>query len=123
MAKKVIKLTETDLQLIVKKVIKEQQIVPNAPMTIASAISNYPMAKKRTFKVLKVNGRPSINKNGKDLLLTNGMTILPTDNLKFKSGDEIVMASVSPEDKGRYFQQVALSVNPNGKLEIFVYSD
>ena len=85
--KKVIRLTESDLTKIVKKVIEEQQIVPNRPMTLASAISNYPMAKKRTFKVLKVTGRPSINKNGKDLLLTNGMTILPTDNLLERFND------------------------------------
>ena len=132
MAKRVVKLTETDLQQIVKKILKEQQSpaviqshgVIGAPMSLKTAIAkDYPNAKKRTYKVLSVKGRPSIKKNGKDLLLTSGMAITPDDFLKFKGGDEITMASTSPEDKGRYFQQVSLYINPNGKLELFVYSD
>jgi hypothetical protein len=123
MAKKVIRLTESDLEKIVKRVIEEQPQGLGSQMSLSSAISNFPNAKKRTFSVLTVKGKPSIKKDNRDLLLTKGMTITPTDNLKFQSGDEVMMKSISPEDGGRYFQQVNLSLNPNGKLEIFVYSD
>jgi transposase len=123
MAKKVIRLTESDLEKIVKRVIEEQPQGLGSQMSLSSAISNFPNAKKRTFSVLTVKGKPSIKKDNRDLLLTKGMTITPTDNLKFQSGDEVMMKSISPEDGSRYFQQVNLYLNPNGKLEIFVYSD
>jgi hypothetical protein len=123
MGKKIIKLTESDLTKIVNRVILEQSKLNSNNNTLLSAISNFPDAKKRTFSVLTVKGRPSIKKDNKDLLLTKGMKINPTDLLKFQTGDEVTMKSISPEDGGRYFQQVNLSLNPNGKLEIFVYSD
>jgi hypothetical protein len=127
MVKKVIRITESDLERIVKKVIEEQPKSPNGvlgtQMSLKTALSNFPEAKKRTFNVLTVKGKPSIKKDNKDLLLTKGMTITPLDFVNFKTGDEVIMRSISPEDKGRYFQQVNLSLNPSGKLEIFVYSD
>lgn len=122
MAKKIIRLTESDLETLVQRVVAEQKAM-GAPMTIKNASANYPNAKGRTFKVVEITGRPIITKNGQDLLLTKGMTITPTDLLKFKQGDKIMMSSISPEDRGRYFQSVSLDINPNGKLDLFVYSD
>ena len=37
-----------------------------------------------------------------------------------KKGDNIMMGSISPVDKGKYFQGVELYVNDSGKLEMFV---
>ena len=124
MAKKVIRLTESDLETLVKRVVAEQNLqIKSKPATLKTIKSNYPNANSRTFKVFEVTGKPVITKNGKDLLLTKGMTITPMDLLKFKQGDKVMMSSVSPEDKGRYFQQVSLDIDPSGKLELFVYSD
>lgn len=125
MAKKIIRLTESDLKKIINRIIEEQpqQLKRATTLSLRSAISNFPDAKKRSFKVLTVKGKPSIKKNSRDLLLTKGMSIGPEDSLNFKIGDEVFMSSISPEDRGKYFQQVNLTLNPNGKLEIFVYSD
>lgn len=125
MAKKIIRLTESDLKKIINRIIEEQpqQLKRATTLSLRSASSNFPDAKKRSFKVLTVKGKPSIKKNSRDLLLTKGMSIGPEDSLNFKIGDEVFMSSISPEDRGKYFQQVNLTLNPNGKLEIFVYSD
>jgi hypothetical protein len=37
-----------------------------------------------------------------------------------KKGDKISMGSVSPLDKGKYFQGVDVFVNDKGRLEMFV---
>ena len=132
MAQKVIRLTESDLTRLVKKVIEEQQSpaiihtngVIGAPMSLKTAIAkDYKNAKTRTFQVFEVKGKPTIKKNGQNQLLTPGMKITPEDFLNFKGGDEVTMKSISPEDKGKYFQYVTLYINPQNKLELFVTSN
>ena len=120
--KKIVRLTESDLTRIVKRVVSEQRAI-ESPLIIKNASTNFPNAKGKTFRVVEVKGKPSITKNGKDLLLTKGMIITPIDLLKFKQGDNVTMSSISPEDKGKYFQSVSLNLNQNGKLNLFVYSD
>jgi hypothetical protein len=125
--KKVVRLTENDLANIVKRVISEEQKLYEKPQTIGTSNSNFSKAKNRNYKVNSVKGGPSIKKGDKDLLLTVGMIIKPTDFLKFKKGDVVSISSVSPEDmekgRGKYFQQVKLSLGNDSKLELFVYSN
>lgn len=120
--KKIVRLTESDLTRLVKRVVSEQRAM-GQQLTIQNAKTNFPNAKGKTFRVVEVKGKPSITKNGRDLLLTKGMTITPTDPLKFNQGDNVTISSISPEDKGKYFQTVSLNLNQNGKLNLFVYSD
>jgi hypothetical protein len=126
--KKVIKLTESELVRLVSKILSEDEKLSEKLPTIKTIKSNFPNAKTRNYKVISVKGRPSIKKGDKDLLLTVGMIIKPTDFLKFKHGDVVRISSISPEDmekgRGKYFQQVELSFDDDdGKLELFVYSN
>jgi hypothetical protein len=125
--KKVVRFTESELVKLVSKIISEDNKIMEKPVSIKTIKSNFPNAKNRNYKVTSVKGKPSIKKDNKDLLLTVGMSIKPTDFLKFKNDDKVMMSSTSPEDmvkgKPKYFQQVELSIGDNGKLELFVYSD
>lgn len=120
--KKVIRLNESDLVRIVKKVIEEQV----KPMTLMNADSNFRESKNKRYMVNSVKGKPVIVKNNKELLLTKGMIINPNDHLKFNQKDEIFMRSLESEDiKNRWKQTVQLNLsetNPN-KLEIFVHTN
>lgn len=113
--KKIIRLTEEDLTLIVKKVISEQtsQVVKGP---IGKAKSDFPDTKTRNYKVWEVKGTPK--SGGK--IIGVGTRLGPNSVVEMKKGDTVFMASVSPEDKGKFLQGVELFVNENGKLEMFV---
>lgn len=115
MGKKVIRLTESDLKNIVTRVIQEQTagVVKGS---ISKAVCDFSEAKKRDYKVYQVEGMPKIG--GK--VISKGTKIGPSSIVEMKKGDKLMMGSVSPLDKGKYFQGVELYVNDNGKLEMFV---
>ena len=116
MSKKIIRLTESDLTNIVKKVIQEQTSVAGVRSSISKAKSNMPKATTRNYQVFKVDGTPKFA--GK--VITKGTKIGPTSIIELKKGDNIMMGSTSPEDKGKYFQGVELFLNDSGKFELFV---
>jgi hypothetical protein len=113
--KKVIRLTESDLTKIVKQVIEEQSSV-GVKGSIGKAKSEFPDAKKRDYKVFRVTGTPKTG--GK--VISSGTRLGPLSIIEMKKGDNIMMGSISPIDKGKYFQGVELFINDNGKFEIFV---
>ena len=113
--KKVIKLTEADLTKIVKKVIEEQASMA-VKGSIGKAICEFPDAKKRDYQVFEVKGTPKTG--GK--VISKGTKLGPLSIVEMKKGDNIMMGSVSPVDKKKYFQGVELYVNDNNKLEMFV---
>ena len=120
MEKKVIRLTESDLTKIVRRVLVEQ--TTNYTLQTAAVTKGYDNAKTKNYRVTMVNGKPVIVKNGKRLLITKGMTITPADSLQFNVGDYVDVQSVSPEDKGKYFQQVRISFD-NNRLTLNVFSN
>jgi hypothetical protein len=115
MGKRIIRLTENELAGLVKKVIQEQ-----ASMTIkgsiGKAVCDFAEAKKRNYQVFEVKGSPKTG--GK--VISKGTKLGPLSIVEMRKGDNIMMGSVSPADKGKYFQGVELYVNENGKLELFV---
>ena len=113
--KKTIRLTETDLTNIVKRVIEEQTSA-GVKGSFAKAKSSIPNARTRNYKVHRVQGSPKLA--GK--VITNGTKLGPNSIIELKKGDNIMMGSVSPEDKGKYFQGVELFLNDSGKFELFV---
>ena len=115
MVKKIIRLTEQDLNNIVKKVIQEHASL-GVKSSIGKAKSEFPEAKKRDYKVFQVKGTPKTG--GK--VISSGTRLGPLSIIEMKKGDNIMMGSVSPIDKGKYFQGVELFINDNGKFEIFV---
>ena len=114
MAKKIIRLTESDLTKIIGKLITEQSAIVKG--SIGKAKSEFPDAKTRNYKVYQVKGTP---KNG-GKVISVGTRLGPTSIIEMKKGDNIMMGSISPVDKGKYFQGVELYVNDSGKLEMFV---
>jgi hypothetical protein len=116
MSTKIIKLTESDLTNLVKRVIQEQASNSGVKGSFGKAKSNIPNANKRNYKVILVKGTPKFA--GK--VITKGTKLGPTSIIEIKKGDNIMMSSVSPEDKGKYLQGVELFVNDSGKLELFV---
>ena len=115
MGNKVIRLTESDLKRIVTRVIQEQAS-PMVKGSIGKAVCEFAEAKKRDYKVYQVEGAPRTG--GK--VISKGTKIGPSSIVEMKKGDKVMMGSVSPSDKGKYFQGVELYVNDNGKLEMFV---
>lgn len=115
MGKKVIRLTESDLKNIVKKVIQEQASM-GVKGSIGKAACDFPEAKKRDYKVFLVEGTPKTE--GK--IISKGTKLSPSTIIEMKKGDKITMGSVSPLDKGKYFQGVDVFVNDKGRLEMFV---
>lgn len=116
MSKKIIKLTESDLTNLVKRVIEEQTAAAGVRGSFGKAKSNIPNASKRNYEVILVKGTPKFG--GK--VITKGTKLGPTSIIEIKKGDNIMMRSVAPEDKGKYLQGVELFVNDSGKLELFV---
>lgn len=126
--KKVIRLTESDLIKIVNRVIKEDDSEKIYTFKLGNCYSYYPESKKATYKIHteggeNVKGKPVIVKNGRDILLTENMTITPEDTLKFKQGDEVTMRSIVADDIRRRSKQVVNLSIQNGKPELFVYTD
>lgn len=116
---KIIKLTESDLLNLVKRVIKEQKS-SNVNGSISSATSDFPEAKTRTYEVIRVKGNPS--KGGQKIV--SKQKLEPSTQISMVKGDNILMRSLSEKDKvngkGKYFQEVELYVNEKGKFELFV---
>ena len=84
--------------------------------SIGKAKSEFPDTKTRNYKVYQVKGTPKTG--GK--VISVGTQLGPTSIIEMKKGDNIMMGSISPVDKGKYFQGVELYVNDSGKLEMFV---
>jgi hypothetical protein len=130
MGKKIIRLTESDLERIVKKVISEEKN-NKKDFFVRDLKSNFKDTEKRTYKIWarndvpdSVKGKPEIVKDNKSLLLTSGMTIRPNDRLRFGAGDSVTVYSIDPSDKKtRQHQMVDISMDNNLKPEIFVYSN
>lgn len=118
MAKKIIRLTESDLANIVRKVISEQSSMNPIQGTIGTAGGVETDAKKRTYKVKQVKGNPMIDGQP----AKSGSNITPSSKITMNPGSEITMKSVSKEDEGRFFQNVILYLE-NGKLILFVPRD
>ena len=115
MTKKIIKLTESDLTKIVKRVIEEQTSA-GVKGSFGKAKSNIPNARTRNYSVYQIDGTPKLS--GK--VITMGVKLGPNSIIELKKGDKIMMGSVTPEDKGKYFQGVELFLNDSGKFELFV---
>ena len=113
---KVIRLTEADLTKIVKKVIQEQTSM-SVKGSIGKAVCDFPEAKKRDYKVFFVEGTPKTG--GK--IISKGTKLSPSTIIEMKKGDKITMGSVSPLDKGKYFQGLEMFVNDKGRIEMFVH--
>jgi hypothetical protein len=115
MTKKIIKLTESDLTKIVKRVIEEQASA-GVKGSFGKAKSNIPNARTRNYSVFQIKGTPKLA--GK--VITKGTKLGPSSIIELKKGDNIMMGSTTPEDKGKYFQGVELFLNDSGKFELFV---
>jgi hypothetical protein len=112
---KVIRLTESDLTNIVKKVIEEQSMV--AKGSIGKAKSEFPDARTRNYQVVAVEGSPMAD--GK--VIAKMAKLGPNTLVQMRKGDKVTMSSISPVDRRKYFQGVDLYVNEMGKLELFVH--
>lgn len=111
---KVIRLTESDLTKIVKKVISEQ--AGSVKATLGKAKSEFPEAKLRNYEVVYVEGTPM--SDGK--IIAKKAKLGPNSDVQMRKGDKVTMRSVSPVDRGKYFQGVDMYINESGKLELFV---
>lgn len=124
--KKIIRLTESDLMKIVKKVIQEQTIEKKYTFKLKDAESFYKGVQDATYKVHieggnNVKGKPVVIKRGQKFAITPNMTISPDDVLEFGPNDEINMRSISEMDKAKRSKQfVTLFINKKGKPELFV---
>ncbi len=74
-------------------------------------------SKKRDYKVFFVEGTPKTG--GK--IISKGTKLSPSTIIEMKKGDKITMGSVSPLDKGKYFQGLEMFVNDKGRIEMFVH--
>ena len=116
MANKIIRLTESDLEKIVRRVIKEQPTVGKPIIGDLRTVNTVETdAKNRTYKVIGVTGKGAVD--GK--LVQVGTIIRPTSKIAIEKDTQITMKSISKEDAGTYFQNVVLN-GENGKLTLTV---